>query len=187
MAELSIEEKAKAYDELLKKLQEAKEDNNVCDERYCCVIDDIVPELKQSEDDRIRQRIINALHGDVLEMSEIKEAIAWLEKQGEKKSADKVELDAHKTAAWIEEDEKILQWIITDIERLINDNKKADIIANQEIKWLKSLRPQNTWKPSDEQMIAIKQAVKDMKESPCYDSELVSLFNDLKKLREEQL
>ena len=79
---MTIEDKAERYDELLKKLRKAKEDNNVCDERYCCVIDDIVPELKESEDERIRKRIIHALHGDVLELSEIKEAIAWLEKQG---------------------------------------------------------------------------------------------------------
>ena len=127
MKELSIKEKAERYDKLLKKLRKAKVDNDVCDERYCCVIDDIVPELKEIEDERIRQRIIHALHGDVLEISEIKEATDWLEKQGEKKPA------------WSEEDEKILQWIVNDIKRLIDDNKKADIIANQEIKWLKSL------------------------------------------------
>ncbi len=112
------------------KLQKAKVDNDVCDERYCCVIDDIVPELKESEDERIRQRIIHALHGDVLEMSEIKEAIAWLEKKCENRPA------------WSEEDEKISQWIANDIKRLVNDNKKANIIANQEIKWLKSLQSQ---------------------------------------------
>ena len=60
MKELSIKEKAERYDELLVKLRKAKEDNNVCDERYCCVIDDIVPELKEIEDERIRQRIIHA-------------------------------------------------------------------------------------------------------------------------------
>lgn len=93
MKELTIEEKAERYDELLKKLRKAKEDNNVCDERYCCVIDDIVPELKESEDERIRQRIIHALHGDVLEMSEIKEATDWLEKQENKKDNLSVDFD----------------------------------------------------------------------------------------------
>ena len=61
MKQLSIEEKAKAYDDLLVKLQEAKVDNNVCDERYCCVIDDIVPELKESEGESIRKRLIELL------------------------------------------------------------------------------------------------------------------------------
>ena len=35
------------------------------------------------------------------------------------------------------------------------------------------------------QMASITCAVRKMKESACYDSELVSLLNDLKKLREE--
>ena len=39
-----------------------KEDNNVCDERYCCVIDDIVPELKESEDERIKELAIKKLN-----------------------------------------------------------------------------------------------------------------------------
>ena len=40
------------------------------------------PELKESEDEKIRKRIIHALHGDVLDMEETNKAIAWLEKQG---------------------------------------------------------------------------------------------------------
>jgi hypothetical protein len=68
MKELTIEEKAKAYDELLVKLQEAKVDNNVCDERYCCVIDDIVPELKENEDERIRKKLIELFHDTVSSM-----------------------------------------------------------------------------------------------------------------------
>lgn len=84
MKELSIKEKAERYDELLKKLRKAKVDNNVCDERYCCVIDDIVPELKESEDEKIRKEIINYLEpqGDCCVNKE--RWIAWLEKQGEK-------------------------------------------------------------------------------------------------------
>lgn len=41
---------------------------------------------------------------------------------------------------WSEEDEKILQWIITDIKRLINDDKKANVIANKEPDWLITLK-----------------------------------------------
>ena len=85
MKELSIKEKAERYDELLKKLQEAKVDNDVCDERYCCVIDDIVPELKDSEDERIRKKLIEAVKGDMVVggTKDKQLAIAWLEKQGE--------------------------------------------------------------------------------------------------------
>ena len=49
----------------------------------------IVEEVEEpefwSEDERIRKRIIHALHGDVLDMEETTKAIAWLEKQGEQK------------------------------------------------------------------------------------------------------
>jgi hypothetical protein len=88
MKELSIAEKAKAYDELLVKLQEAKVDNNVCDERYCCVIDDIVPELKESEEEKIRKTLIDffskgAKNGAQTNGIYDKDIIAWLEKQGE--------------------------------------------------------------------------------------------------------
>lgn len=44
-------------------------------------IENAFPEIQESEDERIRKRIIHALHGDVLELSEINEALAWLEKQ----------------------------------------------------------------------------------------------------------
>ena len=53
----------------------------------------IFPELKESEDERIRKEIIATIHlyyGEPLE-DEAKEMIAWLEKQGDKKTTDKVD------------------------------------------------------------------------------------------------
>jgi len=87
MKELSIEEKAKRYDELLLKLQKAKVDDNVCDEMYYRVIDDIVPELKESEDEKMRKGIIRNLEylmdrAEGFVKDELRERIAWLEKQG---------------------------------------------------------------------------------------------------------
>ena len=98
MKELSIKEKAERYDELLIKLQKAKVDNDVCDERYCCVIDDIVPELKEIEDERIKTFIRGLLlphiadvhlEGDKVvhnkDIDNYRKALAWLDKQrGEK-------------------------------------------------------------------------------------------------------
>ena len=58
-------------------------------------------------------------------------------------------------------------------------------------KWLKFLRPQNRWKPSDAQIGALEHFVRSITESGFaspYDSNtklVYSLFNDLKKLREE--
>ena len=85
---MTQEEKSKRYDDLLVKLQKAKVDNDVCDERYCCVIDDIVPELKEIEDERIRKGIIRNLEylmnsSEGFVKDELEKRIAWLEKQGE--------------------------------------------------------------------------------------------------------
>ena len=44
-------------------------------------IENTFPELKESEDEKIRKRIIQALHGDVLDVEETTKAISWLEKQ----------------------------------------------------------------------------------------------------------
>ena len=91
------------------------------------------------------------------------------------------------TQEWSEEDKRLLGNILFDLEIL---RKSAGIekdasLYQDEINWLKSLRPQSQWKPNNAQMASITCAVRKMKESACYDSELVSLLNDLKKLREE--
>ncbi len=81
MKELTIEEKAKRYDEAIEIARKLNNGEGVPAPPNWTAYEVMFPELKESEDDRIRQRIIHALHGDVLEMSEIKEAIAWLEKK----------------------------------------------------------------------------------------------------------
>ena len=80
----------KKYEDLIERLAKAKEDNDVCDERYCCVIDGIVPELKESEGDIIikalksgfklieREYNLKGLGGIKFE-----KILAWAEKQGE--------------------------------------------------------------------------------------------------------
>ena len=52
----------------------------------CSFLSDNCDELFESEDERIRKRIIHALHGDVLDMEETTKALAWLEKQNELKT-----------------------------------------------------------------------------------------------------
>ena len=87
MKELSIKEKAKAYDEAIERANNHRNHDGLTLEQYE-TIDIIFPELKESKDEKIKKRIIHALHGDVLELSEIKEAVDWLEKQGEQKPAE---------------------------------------------------------------------------------------------------
>ena len=89
MKELSTEEKAKAYDEALKQIKECTPDENGFITIYP---NEIFPELKESEDERIRKNIITYLKQRRDRSSSIPAAIgswiAWLEKQGEQKPAE---------------------------------------------------------------------------------------------------
>lgn len=176
----------------------------------------IFPELRESEDERIRKEIISYIKssGAVTNSN----WISWLEKQCEQKPVE-----------WSEEDEHCIELLlpIIDSSSLITKNRKKckeflkslkdrvlpqpkqelseeekaivdyllqlihdshrepctkGLIAFGAEAWLKSLRPQNHWKPSEEQMEALNKA----KNSPAnyYDIRLglQSLYNDLKKL-----
>jgi len=88
--------------------------------------------------------------------------------------------------AWSEEDEKML-----DIITYKMSQHQPDIFTGEENEWfdnwLKSLRPQNRWKPSEEQMKALYKTAHLSNFGA--DSErkhlLESLYKQLKKLREE--
>lgn len=82
---------------------------------------------------------------------------------------------------WSENDEKMLNDIISDVKF---EGYNNDMLANsyKKINWLKSLKPQKQWKPSDEQMEALWNILHP--DDPYY-VDLSSLYNDLKKLKEE--
>lgn len=102
-----------------------------------------------------------------------KQLFKHLEKQGEQKTT------------WSVED----MFKVQRICKYLDEAKKyyADITEVREcIDWLKSLRPQNTWKPSDEQMRALHNL--NLTGNISYAGqvqELINLYNDLKKLSEE--
>lgn len=82
MKELSIEEKAKAYDEALemaKKLIENEETNVPV--FYVNNIKDIFPELKESEGERIRKELIDFVKSRLAGFPDCKRFTDWLEKQ----------------------------------------------------------------------------------------------------------
>ena len=83
MKELSIEEKAKAYDEAIKRAKEFVSKDNVEVTEY------IFPELKEPEDERIRKALIDGFKryndGSLFNGCLVREILAWLEKQGEQK------------------------------------------------------------------------------------------------------
>ena len=99
----------------------------------------LIPELRESEDERIRKRLIEYFEGFKMGNAEVRweglivqEVLAWLEKQKEQKPAE-----------WSEEDEKRIQRICDFLWK----NRKGDTDTIYQIEkdadWLKSLRPQH--------------------------------------------
>lgn len=85
MEKLSVEEKAKAYDEAIKRLEDIK--TGKCQKTFVFtegLFDYIFPELKESDDERIRKSLID-FHKSTIDINGIKgeKILAWLEKQGE--------------------------------------------------------------------------------------------------------
>ena len=137
MKELSIEQKAKAYDKAL--------------EAACCIYNNmkeggnfsgmedlevIFPELKESEDERIRKWIIGVLSTYEHDKDLRNAAVTWLEKQGEKKSA------------WSKEDENECNHILK-ILNLVAEEQETKGYNNliSSANWLKSIKDRIQSKP----------------------------------------
>lgn len=105
---------------------------------------EIFPELRESEDERIRKAIINifASHKDyeVFFGASVEDILAWLEKQDEKKSY------------WNEEDERMYQSII-------DDTVQKYLLDGNQFAWLESLKdrvqpqPKQEWSEEDKKKI----------------------------------
>ena len=191
----------KKYNEAIEKAKEIikyyKERNR--DEASIEDLEIIFPELKESDDDNIRGAII-----DHLKDNNLIEWAAWLEKQGEHNST------------WSEEDDNNMIMVedrLSDyLDYIRGDNSltkhrknsiKEEVIGY--VNWLKSLKERvgnfddgykvgfsaakhNQWKPSDEQMAALS----DINVTGCISyagqgQELINLYNELKKLKENKL
>lgn len=218
----TYEKKYRDLIEAVKELQGA----NPHDEGIQKWVEDNVPELAGSEDERIRKGLIqyfSTFRLGTFAGIEPKKIIAWLEQQKEYESTDfdyvwkatdcseltsaldKYSEDAIKKVchawydkgielerknclvkqgeqkpAWSEEDEENLQNCIIAISRTI---LFKSYYQSNLIKWLKSLRQQTNWKPSDEQMNALDSTLQYSQVSHDSFGYLNSLFNDLKKLK----
>ena len=213
MKELSIEEKAKAYDEALKVLHKYDGTNIILSQS---LKEEMFPELKENRDEKVKKSI-NRLIRYYLDVNfptpegfSRKDLLDWIEKQGEQETlCDKCrkaqpshscqditalgrcaleKQGEKKPAEWSEEDEKILSDIIKDLVHPWNEYIPDRI--EDEIKWLKnkfkSLRPQPQWKPSKEQLHILESVIAD------YDNQglsytkdmLCDLYEDLKKLKD---
>ena len=140
MKELSIEEKAQRYDEALEKAkknyitaQDLCEGAKIDVECFKNTLESIFPELAESKDEKIREKLIENFKwfcGDYPNTTKwgkdddmlVKDILAWLEKQGGKKSD------------WSEEDERIIKRIDL-LLYAIHESEFEDIHA-----WLKSLK-----------------------------------------------
>lgn len=88
MKELSIEQKAKAYDEALKVLHKYDGANIMFSQS---LKEEMFPELKESEDERTRKEIVQFIRMEVEDEIVGNKLLAWLEKQGEQKPIEREE------------------------------------------------------------------------------------------------
>jgi hypothetical protein len=101
------------------------------------IVTAIFPELKESEDERIRKEIIHYLDREITlsnfggDIATFKRWIAWLEKQGEQNINDKTD--------WSEEDEDSVDIAIRIIQNE-GDDCAGILDSDKALKWLQSLK-----------------------------------------------
>ena len=139
-------------------------------------IDEIFPELKESEDERInkflRQTFIalylcrdktGKWHGEP-----VTNILAYLEKQKEQQPAE-----------WSEEDEKLLDAMI---DMATNSLYEPLCPRGKMIALLKSIRPQPHWKPSEEQIDALEAVLGMIHQTDTRYDAAFGLLDELKAL-----
>jgi hypothetical protein len=140
----------------------------------------VIVREKESEDERIRKEAISIVQsymnicdeeGDPC-LSGYK-VLAYLERQKDSKVVKFDHDREQKPVEWSDEDKAMLKVAIAVLRRYSHDD-----VAD----WLKSLRPQPHWKPSEEQMEALERASTNEYLSARQYDILVSLYEKLTKL-----
>lgn len=176
------------------------------DTLYKSMLNNLFPELAESEDEGIRKELIS-LFQDCIDRikhpyyeSDSRRWIAWLEKQGEKEAkGNEREIPNY---AWSGEDEDNMMMIEnmlsdyldyiredTSLTKHQKNSMKEEVIGYDN--WFKSLRERYTWKPSDEQMDALLYITKHYKPTATENfswealQTLELMLEQLKKLKEE--
>jgi hypothetical protein len=101
------------------------------------------------------------------------------------KRLENYRIKEQKPTEWSEEDEETLDYIIAYIEKDKSKDKiytkKTEVLGGM-VTWLKSLKDRYTWKPSDEQMKALKHASNDCSIAFADMKILATLYEQLKAL-----
>lgn len=98
-------------------------------------IEDIFPELKESEDEIVRKSITEffknfSKNGTYLAIPDVTKWIAWLEKQGKQKPQRQIAAEAKEAMYSSPTDKDIKEQILTEYEKV-----KADTIAEKQAVW----------------------------------------------------
>ena len=91
-----------------------------------------------------------------------------------------------KPTEWSEEDEAGLGnalWAIQQAKTIAKDENDMGNLWHAE-NWLKSLRPQNHWKPSDEQIKVLYEVIRNPHLSTAEYNGLIEFMEQLKKLKD---
>ena len=226
----------KKYNKLVNAIKVLQE-TNPSDEGVQNWVKDNVPELRESEDERIKKTLIDYFKDyktqEVIGIETFfgiptDDIIAWLEKQrtskqvsiwkhwkdgiagnGEGKpiylikvgntysltsclgfECDYIELSEldnlmlkKKGSAWSEEDERNLQGVIDEIEANKNQAPDYDFATyDRFLSWLKSLKNRYTWKPSNEQIIALRWVLNNIPYNK-HKEEISGLLDQIIKLK----
>ena len=134
------------------------------------------PELKESEDETIRKDLINTIYiaydcGCSLNKEQRDKYIAWLEKQGVQESPEWDEADVNR---------------FNNLIFLVECSKEGEATKQGFIKFIKRLRGmkcENRWKPTVEQLDALREVISGYKRSftGLHIPQIVeTLYNDLK-------
>lgn len=123
MKELTIEEKAKAYDKALERARAFNNGEDVDIEAGTTFCEYIFPELKEGEDERIRKELIDFVKSRLAGFPECDRFIAWLEKQG-------------KEPVWTDNDRIMAFTLLRDVEQMTHISNEG---KNERLKWLNTL------------------------------------------------
>ena len=148
MKELSIEEKAKAYDKALERAR--KHYKETPNKVYKAMLEQIFPDIEENEDKKIKEEIINYFRCQSKDEPTRKEIhnrwIAWLEKQGEQKPQRMISAEAKEAMygkpayAWSEEDELKRSTLIHVVKKQKGSAIFEGLLPEELINWLKCIK-----------------------------------------------